>query len=322
MPIHPDVVARFHHLDGLTSLRQAYGTAEGRAQIERFEDWVPTTPVPQVPVRGTTAPGPHGPVPVRVYGPGPTPDAQLPCLVWLHGGGFAGGDLDMKEADWTAREVSARAGAVVVSVDYRLAQGEVCYPVPHDDAVAAVAWVRDEAAALGVDPQRIVVGGASAGANLTAGAALKLRDRDGWVPAALALVYGVFHAAVPAPSRELAERLAELPGLYHEQPGEDTSWVTTNYLGGPLTSADGYAMPGHGVLEGLCPTVLVNGEYDNLRASGQAFAASLALAGVDVRQVLVPGMLHAFLNLPAELGPVGDALDVLADVVTTAGTAR
>ncbi len=317
MPIHPDIASRFHHLDGLTSLREAYGTAAGRAQIDRFEEWDPTVPPPQVGVREEHAPGPHGPVPVRVYGPPPVAGTTRPCLVWLHGGGFGGGDLEMREADWTAREVSARADAVVVSVDYRLAQGEVSYPVPHDDAVAAVAWVRDQAAALGVDPLRISAGGASAGANLTAGAALKLRDRDGWVPAALVLVYGVFHPVVPAPSRSLAARLAELPGLYQEKPGEDTSWVTTNYLGGPLSTADGYAMPALAVLDGLCPTVLVNGEYDNLRASGEAFAAALALAGVDVRQVLVPGMLHAFLNLPAELEPVGRALDLMAEVVTT-----
>jgi acetyl esterase len=322
VPIHPDIAARFPLLDGLTSLREAYGTPAGREQIARFEAWEPAVPPPVVDVRDAAAPGPHGPVPVRVYEPGPDGDPARPCLVWLHGGGFAGGDLDMREADWTAREVSARAGAVVVSVDYRLAQGEVSYPVPHDDAVAAISWVRDSAAELGVDPARISVGGASAGGNLSAGAALRLRDRDGWVPAALLLVYAVFHPVVPAPSRSLAARLAELPELYQEKPGEDTSWVTVNYLGGPLSTADGYAMPALGVLDGLCPTVLVNGEYDNLRASAEAFAAALALAGVDVRQVTVPGMLHAFLNLPAELEPVGRCLDLMAEVVTTCGAAR
>ena len=106
-----------------------------------------------------------------------------PCLVWAHGGGFLGGDLDMREADWTAREVCVRAGAVVVSVDYRLAVDGVCYPVPHDDTVAAIAWVRDNAdGARASTPTASSVGGASAGANLTAGAVLKLRDRDGWLP--------------------------------------------------------------------------------------------------------------------------------------------
>ena len=73
----------------------------------------------------------------------------------MHGGAFMMGDLDMPEADRTAREVCARAGAVVVSVDYRLAVGGVHHPVPLDDGVAAVRWVRDNAAELGVDPSRI-----------------------------------------------------------------------------------------------------------------------------------------------------------------------
>src|SRR4051794_5122589 len=150
---------------------------------------------------------------MRVYTPAGDGIAR-PCLVWAHGGGFVGGDLDMREADWVAREICARAGAVVVSVDYRLAVDGVCYPVPHDDVVAAVAWVRDTAADLGIDAGRISIGGASAGGNLTAGAALKLRDRDGWVPATLLLAYPALHAAVPPPSPALAAKLAELPPLF------------------------------------------------------------------------------------------------------------
>jgi acetyl esterase len=318
VPIHSEVAARFPILDGLSSVYEAYTTPAGRELIARFEDWAPAANLPQISVRDITAPGPHGPIPLRIYEPerGTVGDAAAaPGFVWLHGGGFAGGDLDMREADWTAREICGRAGAVVVSVDYRLAVGDVCYPVPHDDAVAAVAWVRDHAAELGVDSARITVGGASAGANLTAGAALRLRDRDGWLPAALVLVYGVFHPVVPRASRSLAASLAELPHLYHERPGEDTSFVTVNYLGGPLSSANGYAMPALGVLDGLCPTVLINGEYDNLRASAEAFAAALALAGVDVRQVMVRGMLHAFLNLPGDLEPVDRCLDLMAEIV-------
>jgi acetyl esterase/lipase len=294
-------------------MREAYSTAAGRGQIARFESWDPAVPPPDVPTRADAAPGPHGPVPVRVYEPADG-GTDRPCLVWAHGGGFVGGDLDMREADWTAREVCARVGAVVVSVDYRLAVEGVHYPVPHDDTVAAVAWVRDDAATLGVDPARISIGGASAGANLTAGAALKLRDRDAWQPAALVLAYGAFHPMFPPPSPSLAARLAELPPLFREREGESNP-LHENYLGGPLSSGDGYAFPGHAVLTGLCPTLLLNAEYDHLRASGEAFAAALALAGVDVRQVLVPGVLHAFLNQPAELEPVGRALDLIAEVV-------
>src|SRR3954470_24478210 len=318
MPIHPDVAARFPLLDGLTSLREAYTTPDGLAQIQRYETWEPEVGPPDVATRDDVVPGPHGPVPVRIYTPERPSGAGL---VWAHGGGFIGGDLDMREADWTAREICARARAVVVSVDYRLAVGGVCYPGPHDDVVAAGAWTRDAAAVLGIDPARLSIGGASAGGNLAAGAALKLRDRDGWVPAALLLAYPALHAAVPAPSSALAATLAELPPLFQPRAGAGNP-LSENYLGGPLSTAGGYAFPAHAVLEGLCPTVVVNAEYDNLRASGEAFTAALALAGVDVRQVTVPGLLHGFLNQPAELEPVGRCLDLMAEVVTTCGAIR
>ena len=318
MPIHPDISSRFHHLDGLTSLREAYGDPVLVQQIRRFETWEPAVRAPEVAVREDTAPGPHGPVPVRIYAPTDRAPSGAPGLVWLHGGGFLGGDLDMHEADWTAREVCARAGAVVVSVDYRLAVGGVCYPVPHDDAVAAVAWVRDSAAELGIDVDRLAIGGASAGGNLTAGAVLKLRDRDGWVPSVLVLVYAALHARNPAPSAALAAKLTELPPLFQPVP-ETASPLHENYLGGPLSSADGYAFPAGAVLDGLCPTLVINAEYDGLRASGEAFTAALAVAGVDVEQVTVRGMLHGFLNLPAECGPVGDCLDRIAGTVAGSG---
>jgi len=287
-------------------------------QIRQFETWDAAEAPPAVHTRSESAPGPHGPVPVRIYTPTKYLPAAAPCLVWLHGGGFIGGDLDMREADWTAREVCAGAGAVVVSVDYRLAVGGVCYPVPHDDTVAAVTWVRDRAEDLGVDPARITIGGASAGGNLTAGAVVKLRDRDGWVPAALALVYPVLHARVPSPPPSLAAALAELPPVFHTPPGEERP-LTENYLGGPLSSADGYAFAANATLDRLCPTLVLNAEYDNLRPSGEAFTAALALAGVDVLQVTVRGMLHGFLNLPAEVEPVRRCLDLIAGTITRGG---
>jgi acetyl esterase len=318
VPIHPDVAARFRYLDGIASIREAYTTPAGLERIRQYESWEPAVGPPEVDTRDDVAAGPHGPVPVRIYKPPNAPAADLPGLVWLHGGGFIGGDLDMREADWTAREVCARAGAVVVSVDYRLAVDGVHYPVPHDDTVAAVTWVRDGAPAdLGIDGTRISIGGASAGGNLTAGAALKLRDRDGWQPASLVLAYGAFHALTPPPSPWLAAALAELPPVFQREP-EAGSPLHENYIGGSLSAGDGYVFPAGAVLAGLCPTLVINAEYDELRASGEAFAAGLALAGVDVRQAMVPGLLHGFLNQPAELEPVSRCLDLIADTVTAA----
>jgi len=314
VPIHPAVSSKFRLLEGIESFEVLLADPALRARLDEFMSVDDAPAPPTVGVRDDEAPGPHGPVPVRVYTP-TGGGADLPCLVWLHGGAFRMGDLNMPEADWTARQICEGAGAVVVSVDYRLCVGGVTYPVPHEDTVAAVRWVRDEAVALGIDPSRISLGGASAGGNLAAGATLKLRDADGWVPAALLLAYTTLHAVVPSPSRSLAPLLAEVPPLLRFFP-EVRRGITENYLGGPESLADGYAMPANAVLEGLCPVLLLNSEYDDLRASAEAFAGQLAVAGVDVRQVLVRGMLHGFLNLHAGIEPVDRALDLMADVVT------
>ena len=144
MPIHAAMSSRFPLLESVPSMQAlvedpAY--AQVRAQFEAHPDYQ----VPEVIVRSDDAPGPHGAVPVRVYDHGPPRDGSRPCLVWMHGGGFVAGNLDMPEADWTARELAWRAGAVVVSVDYRLCNDGVHFPVPHDDVVAAVRWARDSA---------------------------------------------------------------------------------------------------------------------------------------------------------------------------------
>ncbi|MDN5600638.1 MAG: alpha/beta hydrolase, partial [Brachybacterium sp.] len=135
-------------------------------------------------------PGPHGPVPVRIYTPRATAEGPRPCLLWCHGGGFMHGDLDMPEGDHVARGIAGRADAVVVSVDYRLCDeidgtparrfpggpAQVTAPIPLDDVCATVVWTRQAADALGIDPARIAIGGASAGGNLAAAASLRLAD--------------------------------------------------------------------------------------------------------------------------------------------------
>jgi acetyl esterase/lipase len=249
-------------------------------------------------------------LPVRVYGDADGSDR--PALLWIHGGGFMFGDLEMPEADWTAREVCARAGAVVVSVDYRLAVGGVHFPVPLDDCVAAARWLRDSADELGVDPTRISIGGGSAGGNLSVATTLRLRDEDGWHPAALVPVYPVLHLELPAPTPEVAALLDEVPPALRFTP-EGTNGMNLNYLGGQ--PADGYSFPALAEVAGLAPTVLVTAEYDDLRTTGEAFVAQLRAAGVDVRHVQADSMLHGFLNLSAALGPVDEVLDLMARTV-------
>src|ERR1700684_1038698 len=144
MPIHSAMSSRFPLLDGVPSMQALMEDpqyADVRAEFEAHPDYQ----VPDVSVRSDAAPAPHSAVPVRVYDAGDPGDGGRPCLVWMHGGAFIAGNLDMPEADWTARELAIRAGAVVVSVDYRLCNDGVHYPVPHDDVVAAARWARESA---------------------------------------------------------------------------------------------------------------------------------------------------------------------------------
>ncbi len=153
MPIHPAVASNLHLLEGIDSFEAGLADPVTRARLDEFMSHRGAPPPPAVDVRarrrrrGRTAPYPCASTAAS------DGDTNRPGLVWLHGGAFVGGDLDMPEADWVARQICDRAGAVVVSVDYRLAVGGVTYPVPHDDVVAAVRWVRDCADDLGIDPE-------------------------------------------------------------------------------------------------------------------------------------------------------------------------
>src|SRR6185295_16759694 len=111
---------------------------------------------------------------IRLYMPegrGP-----FPALVFFHGGGWVLGDLESH--DDVCRTIASRTPAVVVSVDYRLAP-EWTFPVPLDDCEAGLRWTVEHAAELGIDPARVAVGGDSAGGNLAAALALRMRDRQG-----------------------------------------------------------------------------------------------------------------------------------------------
>ncbi|WP_417563917.1 alpha/beta hydrolase fold domain-containing protein [Microbacterium sp.] len=261
---------------------------------------------------------------VRVY-PADRPTGGL--LVWLHGGGFMFGTLDMPEADQVGRRLSAQ-GTTVVSVDYVLAPLDALaslppapteagmpspeqlaaeaaaagprarYPVASLQTVAAFDWAVQNAARFGAVADRVAIGGASAGGNLSAGAAMRLRDRaaehsDAGVPSVVALVYPVVHAVLPPAGEELEGLLAGLPAALTFPP-EATQALNTNYLGG--APADRYAFPGGHDLAGYPRTLIVTADRDRLRTSGEAFAAELASAGVDVCIERQCGATHGYLN--------------------------
>lgn len=256
---------------------------------------------PTVTVRDEAAPEPHGDVAVRVYLPPvasqAATEAKAPLFVWCHGGGWLSGDLDMPEADATAREVCLRSGAVVVSVGYRLALPGVHYPVPLDDVIAAWTWSLEQAESWGASPERAVLGGASAGGNLAAGAAMRLRDEDGPLPAAVALVYPALHASLP-PLDEQTRTSIGVSARGEEFLARGMTLMLENYLGAPAEQAPAYVCPGDGDVNGLPPTLIITCENDYLRVSGELFAQKLTDAGVPHRLVQAPGVGHAHINTP------------------------
>jgi acetyl esterase len=254
-----------------------------------------------------TIPGPGGDLRLRIYTPVlATEGAPQACLVWYHGGGWVIGDLDT--TDGVCRALCARSAATVVSVDYRLAP-EHPYPAALDDAEAAFDWVRDHTDDLFIAPDRIAVGGDSAGGNL---AALVAQSRRGQVAFQL-LIYPATDLAGSYPSHE---ENAEGYLLTRDH----MVWFTGHYLGdhdptdprvSPMLAED---------LSGLPPAFVLTAEFDPLRDEGEAYAARLAEAGVEVTARRYDGMIHAFFQLNGVIDRAGEALDEAAAALTRALT--
>jgi acetyl esterase len=216
-------------------------------------------------------------VAVRIY----RPHRAQGAVVWLRGGGFVMGDLDT-EHPWAAR-LADGADAVVVSVGYRRAP-EHRFPAALDDAAAALAWTATHAADLGISPERIAVGGHSAGAGLAAAVALRARDQQG-PPICFQLLN----------QPQLDDRQA----TWSARQFTDTPWMTRDklaatwrhYLGSAPASA--YAAPARADdLSGLPPAYVATAEFDPLRDEAIAYALRLLQAGVAVELHQWPGTFH------------------------------
>ncbi|QFR01880.1 alpha/beta hydrolase [Streptomyces phaeolivaceus] len=246
---------------------------------KRFAELAAAVPAPdtsRMDVEDRTVPADPD-VPVRIY----RPHRSQGAVVWLHGGGGVMGDLDT-EHPWAARLADA-SGAVVISVEYRLAP-ENPFPAALDDAYAVLTWAADHAAELGLDPERIAVGGHSAGAGIAAGTALRARDERG-------------------PS--IRFQLLNQPGLDDRQETwsarnfTDTPWLTRDkltaawghYLGS--RPAGPYAAPARATdLSGLPPAYVATAEFCPNRDEDIVHALRLLQSGVSVELHQWPGTFH------------------------------
>ena len=246
----------------------------------------PANPTPVGRVEDRRIPGPAGEIPVRIY----TPEGggPFPLVAFFHGGGFVLCSLETH--DELCRAMCRDAGAVVVSVDYRLAP-EAKYPAAADDCYAATVWCAAHAAELGADPARLAVAGDSAGGNLAAVTALRARDLRAPQIRHQVLIYPVTQSECDTPSyRENAQGY----GLTVEA----MRWFWAHYLESPAQGREPYASPAHaGNFAGLPPATVITAQYDPLRDEGEDYAAQLRAAGVPVLLKRYDGMIHGFVSM-------------------------
>ena len=240
-----------------------------------------------------TVPGREGDpeVPIRIYRPTAASDAPRPCIFEIHGGGFIMGSIEMMDP-WCQR-VAADTGAVVVSVEYRLAP-EDPFPAGLEDCHAALSWTAAEADALGIDPTRIAISGQSAGGGLAAATALLARDRGG-----PALCFQLLEIPELDDRLETASMKAFTDTPLWNRPNAIQSWK--HYLG---PNHDGevspYAAPARAKdLSNLPPAYISTMEFDPLRDEGILYGLGLLQAGVSVELHSYAGTFHGSALLPS-----------------------
>lgn len=234
-------------------------------------------------------------VPVRIYHPlteDPAPTG-LPLILYFHGGGFVIGDLDGTDA--CCRRLANGVGAIVISVDYRLAP-ENPFPAAIQDGWSATCWAAEHGGELGGDTDRLVVSGDSAGANLATVVAMLARDRGGPAMAFQVLIYPVVDQRRKARAHgSHVKSAAGVLTLDHQR------WFSEQYLGGDGDRSDVLASPILGRHDGLPPAHIVTGGADPLRDEGEEYARLLNEAGVPATVRRYPGMFHGFFNLPDDI---------------------
>lgn len=240
---------------------------------------------PVAQVRDTQVPGPDGPLPVRIHRP--AGDGPLPTLVWFFGGGWTLGSVDT--ADGICRRLVNATGCQTVTVGYRLAP-EHRFPAAVEDCHAALRWLAAHADEAGVDPDRIAVGGDSAGGNLAAAVTLLARADGGPRLVAQLLVYpNTDQRPSPPP-------IGEDPLLFNRH---SVAWYRQHYLADPADAAHPLASPLLAEdLSGLPPALVITAEHDPLRDEGERYAARLREAGVPTEATRYPGMIHGFFAMP------------------------
>lgn len=263
-----------------------------KALIEEHNILVPPpmsdTSEKQIPVNG-------GNINTRIYTP--KGEGPFPVVVYYHGGGFVIADLDVYDS--SARALSEQAGAVVVSVAYRLAP-EHKFPVAHMDSFSAYEWVTENAASIKGDPAKIAVAGESAGGNLAINMAIMARDKGIKTPVHTLAVYPITQADMNTPSyqKNAAAKPLDKPMM---------EWFTKHYLNNMSEAKDPMISLVNAKLSELAPVTIITAELDPLQSDGMMVADKLEAAGVSVNFKNFDGVTHEFFGMAAVVPEAKDA---------------
>lgn len=272
-----------------------------RARIEA----APLPPGPDMACEDRLLQAPHGELPVRIYRP--RESDTLPCFVWFHGGGFVVGSVASYDA--VCREIAAASGCAVVSVEYRLAP-EHPFPAAIDDAVESLRLLARDGRELGLDPERMAVGGDSAGGNLATVAAGILASE---LPLRLqVLVY----PATDLRAFDTESHRAFAEGHYLTRTGIE--WFRDHYLPDRALTHDPRVSPLAGPIPNNLPEALIiTAGCDILRDEGEAYARALEAAGIPTTCTRYEGTIHAFITFYPFLTQGRKALHQIATALKT-----
>ena len=283
---------------------------EARSLFLAAREVLAPDPAPVAEVRELQTTGGAVTVPLRLYrGLSIASGEKLPALVYFHGGGWVIGDLDTHES--LCRDLANAAGCVVVAVDCRLAP-EHKFPAAVEDCLAATLWVAQEADTLGIDPERLAVGGDSAGGNLAAVVSLLARDLGAPRLRYQALLYPAVDCAMAHASHD---RFAE--GYLLTRP--TMRWFYDHYLRGPADIEDWRASPLRASnLSGVAAALVLTAGCDVLCDEGEAYVRRLQDAGVTVESPHFPEQIHGFLTMGKIIRAARPALDEVAAALRAA----
>ena len=246
--------------------------------------------LPDVVSRDILVSGRDGLLTARIYEP--DGDGPFPILVWFHGGGWVVGDL--YGTDIQAKAISEQTGCIVASIDYRLAP-ETKFPGPVEDCYSATEWVYRNALELNGNPNKIAVGGSSAGGNLAAAVSLMARDRNASYIKFQLLVY-------PVTDRNLDTKSYIDNSHGYSLTRDAMRWYWDHYLDSDSDALNPYAAPLQSCdLTGLPDALIVAAEYDPLRTEAEKYAEAMASANVRVEYKCYDGLIHGFFGLANEI---------------------